>query len=212
MALSTMATETGITVRGLARRDIAAVVKLQGQARALFVPWSHGQLESHLRRFPAGQLLAEQNGAIVGACASLKLSLADGALPESWMAATGQGYFHTHRADGNVLYVASMAISPQASREAVRHVLDEMLLKLARDEGVRRVLAPVRLPGMPGVTDETPPEAVLEMLSASEEPDPVLRGLEGIGFRLVSLLGDHQGLPRAGDRLAALLEWRGEAA
>ncbi|HEY9722454.1 MAG TPA: hypothetical protein V6D47_10585, partial [Oscillatoriaceae cyanobacterium] len=145
---------------------------------------------------------------IVGACASLKLRLEDDALPQGWLSATGQGYFHTHRADGNVLYVASMAVVPEADREAVRRALDEALLEFARTEHATRVLVPVRLPEFVPEPEDAPAEPPLEQLAQ----DPVLQDLQGAGFRFVGLLPDHQDNPRANGRQAALLEWRGGAA
>jgi ribosomal protein S18 acetylase RimI-like enzyme len=205
-------TTSPLTVRSVRRADFAGIVKVQGRAGPLYLPWSLGQLESHLRRFPEGQLVAVRDGAIVGACASLKLRLAPGEQPAGWAAATGNGYFHSHDPAGDVLYVASMAIDPRDVRVEVRRALDDAVLRLALDEHASRVLLPVRLPAYPPLAARLTPEAYLARLEEGVAPDPVFEGLRAIGFRSVGLLADHQGEPRSGDHLAALMEWQAGAA
>lgn len=201
-----------LEARPATRKDSVAIIKLQQRARPLFLPWTHGQLESHLRLFPEGQLVATQHGAIVGACASLKLRLPDDELPASWAQATGHGYFHSHDPAGDLLYVAGLAIDPAACRFVVRRKLDDALLRLALAERVTRVLLPLRLPAFVPLAPQMPPETYLERLREGQVSDPVYDGLRVLGFRAVALLSDHQDRPRSGDHLAALLEWRSSAA
>ena len=202
----------GLTVRRLRSADFAAAIELQRRARPLFAPWTPALLDAHLRRYPAGQLVATRGEAVVGLCASLKLRLGATDLPAPWAIATSDGTFRTHRPDGDVLYVASIAISPDAWRPAVRRALDDALLTLALVEHVARVLVPVRLRAAgPDVSWEAQGRGI-GGADLGTSSDPVLRGLIALGFRVVGPLADEWGGPRPPDHLAALLEWRADTA
>jgi len=203
--------QVGTTVRYLRRADIPAVVRLQSRARPLFLPWTAGQLESHLRCFPQGQLVAVRAGSYVGACSSIKLRLREGEPLPDWLTATGQGYFHVHAPAGNVLYVASMAVNGFESRTEVRRALDASLIQLAEAERCERILLPVRLPGYVPVAPSFDATEYLARIADGRLPEPVVQALRQAGFQVLGLLPDHQNQPRPGDRLAALLEWRRQA-
>lgn len=202
---------TGYIVRPLERADVAEVLKLQRRAGALHMPWSAGQLESHLRNFPEGQLVVETDR-LVGTASTLRLALGPDEVPYDWCRATGNGYFHTHVREGTMLYLADVSIDPEADRALVRQALDEALLALGREWGVKRVLNACRLPGFASHADTLTPEAYLKKVMAGRLPDPVVHALLAQGYRPAGLLPDLQNQPRAKDKLATLMEWQADVA
>lgn len=199
------------SVRALQRKDLTELLRLQRKAGALYAPWTSGQLESHLRVFPAGQLVVvDAAGAIVGAGSTLRLAVPAGHVPGDWMAATGMGYFHTHTRDGNTLYLADLTIDPESDRASVHLALDAALVALGRELGIERVLTACRLPGFASYAGELSPEAYVRRVADGTLDEPVVSPLMARGFRPVALVPDLQNEPRA--QLVTLLEWRSHAA
>ena len=200
-------------VRPLTRSDISDVVKLQRKAGALYMPWSPGQLESHLRNFPEGQLVVvDAQGALVGSASSLSIVSAEGEDPGDWLPVTGNGYFHTHTKSGNTLYVASVSIAPEADRAAVWQTLGDALLALVAELGLARMLTSCRLPGYEQVATKLTPEEYLASFNDGKLVEPALAFHMSHGFKPLGLLPDLQNQPRTKERLATLLEWRAGAA
>ena len=77
------------------------------------VVWIQRQLQNHLKLFPAGQILAEIDGTIVGAVASLIIrSDRDPYRAHTYAGITDGGYFHNHDPKGDTLYGADVYVSP----------------------------------------------------------------------------------------------------
>lgn len=194
-------------VRPLERTEIADVLKLQRKASALYLPWSAGQLESHLRNFPEGQLVVMEGEQLVGAVSTLRLNLPVDIVPLDWRRTTGNGYFHTHVRDGNTLYVADVSFAPEGERAFARRALDAALEALCQEWGLTRLLSACRLPGFAAHADALTPEAYLNSVVAERLPDPVVQGLLAQGYHPVALLPDLQNQPRSKGNLATLMEW-----
>lgn len=201
-----------VIVRHLERADIPEVLKVQRKASALFLPWTAGQLESHLRNFPEGQWAVEQAQQVVGVASSLRLELLPEEVPLDWCLTTGNGFFHTHMPTGNTLFVADVSIVPGADRVAVRRALDTAIMAVVHEWGLRRVLNACRLPGFAPHAQTLTPEDYLGQVLAGNLFDPVVRALADQGYRPACLLGDLQNQSRSKDSLAALMEWQAHAA
>ena len=196
------------SVRPLQRSEITDVLKLQRRAGALFLPWTGGQLESHLRNFPEGQLVVTEGDRLVGVVSTLRLDLPPDSVPIDWLQTTGNGYFHTHVPAGGTLYVADVSLAPDVDRALARQALDAALLALSAEWGVERVLNACRLPGFAAHADTLTPEAYVDEVVAHGLIEPVMQDLVARGYRPAGLLPDLQNQPRSKEQLATLMEWQ----
>jgi hypothetical protein len=209
--MATTARLTEYSVRPLQRGDIQEILKLQRKAGALYLPWTAGQLESHLRVFPEGQLVVEGEH-VVAIASTLRLKPAPDEVPLDWRQATGNGYFHTHARGGDTLYLADVTIDPEADRTEVRQALDAVLFKAVQDWGLQRVLNACRLPEFVHHAGELTPEAYLRDVVRGRLTDPVVTALLEQGYRPAGFLLDLQNQPRAKEKLATLMEWHADVA
>ncbi|MFP5504478.1 MAG: hypothetical protein ACLGIN_18490 [Candidatus Sericytochromatia bacterium] len=199
-------------LRPLTRKDFSAISKLQQKCKPMFLPWSPGQLESHLRVFPAGQWVVQnEEGELVASCSSLILSCPPGEEGmESWVSLTGNGYFHTHTLKGETLYAADLSVDPDQDYLEVRRVVYEKLRAMMEEHGLLRILAGGRIPGYAEVAEEMTPTQYVQKVIAGKAKDPILTFQLDYGFQVLGLMADHQNLERQARNFATLIEWRGE--
>ena len=117
MARKSPSRSSRVTVRLATRADIPALMALNRRAYPTLaednVVWGEAHLRSHLRVFPEGQHVAEQDGVIVGAASSLVVTLGPDPLrPHTWSGVTDSGYFTNHDPAGDTLYGADVYVDP----------------------------------------------------------------------------------------------------
>ena len=101
---------------------------------------------SHQRIFPQGQLVAELDGQIVGAVASLIVDLGPDPLRlHTWPGITDSGYFTNHDSEADTLYGADVYVHPDARGQGVGAALYEARRNLCKRLNKRRILAGGRL-------------------------------------------------------------------
>jgi hypothetical protein len=192
----------------MTRKDFSAVIKLQQQTRALILPWTSGQLESHLRVFPEGQLVAvDDKGTVVGAVSALILAWKDEMAEKSWLDLTGHGYFHTHRNSGDTLYAAALTLAADEDRVLLRDAIYEALKQLVTERGLKRLLVAGRIPGFKDVASDMSPEDYVAHVVAGETEDPVLSQQLASGFRVIGVMPDYHQMDSNAGRYATLTAW-----
>jgi len=139
-----------IKVREATRKDIPGLVSLNKAAYPQLaeenVVWGEAHLLSHQRVFPRGQLVVEYKGRIVGAAASLIVTM--GAAPlrnHTWSGITDSGFFSNHDPNGDTLYGADVCTHPEYRGLGVGAALYEARRQLCRKLNLRRILAGGRL-------------------------------------------------------------------
>lgn len=141
-----------IKVRQADQDDIPALVELNRIAypelATYNVVWGESHLRSHQQVFPTGQLVAELDGRIVGAVATLVVDMARHPLRQhTWAGITDSGYFTNHDPSGDTLYGADVYVAPDCRRMGVGKALYEARRDLCRKLNKRRILAGGRLVG-----------------------------------------------------------------
>ncbi len=196
-----------VTVRNTRPADFPAIQALQLDAYPVIAPWSAPQLALQHTAFPEGQFVAEIDGRIVGACASLVVQWDEYAVDHTWRGITGDGTFSTHDPSGRTLYGAEVVVDARRRGHGVGRVLYKARRRLCRQLDLRRIIAAGRLPGYRAVKDVMSPELYAMRVVWGDIPDPVLRFQLSQGFHYCGVI--HNYLPEDLESCghAALIVW-----
>jgi GNAT superfamily N-acetyltransferase len=172
--------------------------------------WKARELALHQERFPEGQFVAVDplEQAIVGMAVSLVLPAARWPRTAPWREVTAKGTLATHDPDGDLLYGAGVAVSPEARGMGVARALyraREQLLERLRLQCIR---AGARIPGYRRVADTMTPEAYVERVVKGQFVDPTLSFQLHMGFRVTAVARRYLLSDQASQTHAAIVEWR----
>lgn len=200
-----------IHLRQAETKDLKRLIALNKQAFPLMaeenVVWSERQLNNHLKLFPQGQIVAEIDGNIVGAVATLIISSGrDPYRAHTYAGITDGGYFHNHDAQGDTLYGADVYVDPDWQGKGVGAALYEARRELCRDLNLRRILAGGRLARYSEHADDYSPESYVERVQSGELQDPVLSFQLREGFSVRGILRNYITDPNSLN-YASLIEW-----
>lgn len=163
-----------IKVRHCRRADIPQLLELQSRVYPGIPGWRADQLESHLRVFPAGQVVACAGRRIVGLASSLIVRWDDWGVRHTWREVTGSGSFETHSPDGRTLYGAEVFTDPSLRRLGVGKKLYRARRMICRALNLRRIMACGRLPNYHRHARAMPPEEYAMRVLWGDFKDPVL--------------------------------------
>ncbi len=159
-----------VTVRRMTAGDFDGIIAMTKAVYLGAPAWKPEQLESHVRVFPEGQLVAERQdtGALAAMSASLIVLWDDYELTTSWRDFTDAGMFTNHDAlHGRTLYGAEIMVDPALRGHGVGSAIYSSRAALARKLGLLRIRAGARL------RDYAPHAATM---SAAEYVRAVVRG------------------------------------
>ena len=172
------------------------------------VVWRKGQLLNHLRVFPDGQIVAEHEGKIVGAVASLIVDLGKNPYrPHTYAGITDGGYFHNHDPTGDTLYGADVYVHPQMRGCQIGHHLYEARRVLCKRLNLRRIVAGGRIDGYGEAASEVSPEQYVKKVENGEIRDRVLSFQLREGFVVRGLLSSYITDPNSRN-FATFIEWK----
>ena len=172
------------------------------------VVWKRGQLSNHLRVFPEGQIVAELNGEIVGAVASLIVDLGvDPYRSHTYAGITDGGYFHNHDPQGDSLYGADVYVHPKMRGCSVGHHLYEARRQLCRSMKLRRIIAGGRIFGYSEHSSELSPDQYIKKVENGLIRDLVLSFQMREGFVVRGILKNYITDPMS-KNCATFLEWK----
>jgi predicted amidohydrolase/GNAT superfamily N-acetyltransferase len=206
-----MTAKPNIHVRQATEADIPALVRLNKAAYPTMaednIVWGSPHLLSHLRVFPQGQLVAELDGVIAGACSSLIVDLGRDPLRQhTWSGITDSGYFTNHDPRADTLYGADVYAHPDSRGKGLGHALYEARRQLCRKLNLRRILAGGRLSGYHKYADSMSPDEYAAQVVAGELFDTVLSFQIREGFALRGILHSYLRDPHSRN-YASLIEW-----
>jgi predicted amidohydrolase/GNAT superfamily N-acetyltransferase len=171
------------------------------------VVWGERHLISHQRVFPQGQLVAEIDGQVVGAVASLIVDMGPDPLRiHTWAGITDSGYFTNHDPEADTLYGADVYVDPAVRGQGVGAALYEARRNLARQLNKRRILAGGRLWNYHEVASRMSPEEYAERVATGDMRDLVLSFQLREGFVLRGVMPNYLSDPLS-HNFASLVEW-----
>lgn len=200
-----------ILIRQVQQEDMPRMIALNKKAFPQMaeenVVWSERQLQNHLKLFPAGQLVAELDGAIVGAVATLIVRAErDPYRAHTYAGITDGGYFHNHDPQGDTLYGADVYVDPDCQGRGIGAALYEARRRLCRDLNLRRILAGGRIAGYAELAEQLTPEEYIQQVVDGERRDSVLSFQLREGFVVRGILRNYITDPMS-NNLASLIEW-----
>jgi predicted amidohydrolase/GNAT superfamily N-acetyltransferase len=200
-----------IVIREATRADVPTLVKLNQIAYPVMaaedVVWGERHLVSHQRIFPQGQLVAELDGQIVGAAATLIVDLGPDPLRHhTWAGITDSGYFTNHNSDADTLYGADVYVHPDWRGQGVGAALYEGRRQLCKRLNKRRILAGGRLWNYGASGADTTPEEYAARVSGGELRDLVLSFQLREGFVLRGVMPNYI-QDSLSKNFASLIEW-----
>ncbi len=204
-------TTTTVTTRTATWADIPALVKLNKAAYPTLaednIVWGTSHLKSHQRVFPQGQIVAELDGEIVGACASLIVNMGRDPLRlHTWSGITDSGFFSNHDPYADTLYGADIYVDPNVRGKGVGHALYEARRELCRKMNLRRILAGGRVVGYHKHANEMSPDEYAARVVDGELFDQVLSFQLREGFSVRGILPNYLRDPNSLNH-ATLIEW-----
>ncbi len=199
-----------ILIRKIEEADMPYLIEMNKRAFPLMaeenVVWSERQLRTHLKLFPAGQLVAVVDGKPVGAVASLIVDTGrDPYRPHTYAGITDGGYFYNHDANGDTLYGADVYVDPDCQGMGIGAALYEARRRLCKQLNLRRILAGGRISGFENYPDLTPEEYV-QQVKNGELRDKVLNFQLSQGFVIRGVLRNYITDPMSLNN-ASLIEW-----
>lgn len=198
-------------IRLATRADVPALIQLNKDAYPSMaeenVVWGEAHLLSHLRMFPEGQFVAESDGRIIGAAASLIVELGKDPLRQhTWSGITDSGFFTNHDPSGDSLYGADVCVHPDARGLGVGALLYEARRQLCKKLNLRRIVAGGRLWNYCDHDQEMSAAEYAHRVADGELQDLVLSFQLREGFELRGVMANYLSDPRSRN-WASLIEW-----
>jgi ribosomal protein S18 acetylase RimI-like enzyme len=205
-----------VVLRAATPHDVPRLVAMNHAAYPELVEenvvWSPSQIEAHLTRFPEGQIVAEVDGAPVGAISTFIVPRTrDPMVQHTWLEITDDGTFESHDPSGDTLYLADVYVDPVAWGKGVGESLYDALKQLCVACGLRRVVAGGRLWGYHEFAERMSAAEYVERALRGEIRDRVLGSQIKAGFAVRGILTGYLNDPRSRN-YATLLEWTRDSA
>ncbi len=182
-----------IQIRTARPSDLEALAALNRAAYPEFVQegvvFDGAHLRAHQQQFPDGQLVAELDGVIVGAIATLIPPRAlDPLGPHTWLGITDSATFARHDPGGDTLYLADIYVDQRAWSQGVGRALYSAMFALCKRLGLARVVGGGRLYDFVDAPAELAPADYVAQAIRGERVDRVLRSQLRAGFVVRGLL------------------------
>jgi GNAT superfamily N-acetyltransferase len=198
-----------IRIRSIRPEDIPRLIDLCRRVYAGMPPWKPEQLESQMRVFPQGQIVAETpDRRVIGLASSLILSWDDYDPLGSWKDFTAGGYFTNHDpARGRTLYGAEICVDSEHRRQKVGRRLYDSRKALCRRLNLRRIRAGGRIPGYHAVADTMTAGEYVDRVVAGTLYDPTLTFQIRNGFKVLQVVPSYLKGDADSKEYATLIEW-----
>lgn len=210
-----------LIVRAARLSDVPRLVALNHAAYPDLVEdgvvFDAAQLTAQQAVFPEGQLVAERDGVVVGAIATLITPSTRSLARHTWAEATSYGTFACHLSRspgdsdsrGDSLYLADVYSDPEAAGTGVGVALYDALFRLCERKNLARVVAGGRLWGYHQAAGTMSPELYADEVMAGKRSDRVFTSQLRAGFSYRGILPGYLDDWRSA-AYATLLVWDNE--
>lgn len=169
--------------------------------------WSTEQFASQLARFPEGQICIADDGRVIAAALALIVKYSDWGDKHTYAAITDNGFFTTHREDGDTLYGADMFVHPDYRDLRLGRRLYDARKELCERLNLRAIVAGGRIPGYRKFASKMTPRRYIELVKSRELHDPVLSFQLANDFHVRKVISGYEPMDKETRGNATLLEW-----
>lgn len=136
-------------IRSLELSDFESIIAICKLVYPTETPYTVEELDDHRRVFPQGQFVAcnTDTNAVAGVHFTLRLSITDFHIDDSWDVLTAGGSFLDHNPEGHTLYGADIMVHPGHQHHGIAHALTDQARFLVQEERLWRMVGASRLPG-----------------------------------------------------------------
>jgi GNAT superfamily N-acetyltransferase len=187
--------------------DLQRVKDIQDSVYPGIGGWRIEQLESQLRVFPQGQMVACMGDQVVGAASSLIVKWDTYGTDHSYREVTAGGFFTTHDPTARTLYGAEVFADPRSRRLGIGRALYKARRRLCRALNLRRIMSCGRMPGYHQVAGTMPPEEYAARVIWGDLEDPVLLFQLSEGFHWCGVVHDYMPSDKESCGHANIIVW-----
>jgi predicted amidohydrolase/ribosomal protein S18 acetylase RimI-like enzyme len=204
-----MSNGSPLNLRNAQLTDVDGIVRLVTRAYPRMKPYPPGMIIGQINSFPEGVWVAELDGAIVGYCATIRVSGAKGLKAHTWAEITGGGYGTTHDPSGEYLYGYEVCVDPDLRRYRIGRRFYRARKRLAERLSLKGIVIAGRMPNFDKRSKEFPtPEAYLEAVQARRVRDPVIGFQLRNGFEPLGVLPSYLPADNESRGYAVHMVWR----
>ncbi len=173
------------------------------------VGYQAGMIRGQITRFPEGQFVVEQQGRIIGYCATFCISGKMALKPHTWVGITGNGFASRHDPEGDWLYGMEVCVDPEFRGYRLGQRLYNERKKLCTELRLNGIVIAGRLPSLHRRIKEVESvEAFVQGVQERRFRDPVLYFQLRNGFQFQGVLENYDPSDRESLGHAAHLIWR----
>ncbi len=190
--------------------DLQSMRELCQQVYPTSPAWEVKQLESHLKIFPEGQLVAirKADNELVGMASSLIVNWDDYDVNDPWRYFTDSGYFTNHDPKtGRTLYGAEVMVDPSTRKQGIGRLLYQGRSEITKQLGLLRIRAGARMRGYAAHAHALSPVDYLWNVANFKIFDPTLSFQLKLGFRALAVVPDYLRHDPESMGYAATIEW-----
>lgn len=191
-----MLLKSKIKIRRAKITDIPQILEIEKEAWGREKAASKEMLESRIKTFPEGTLVAEVNKKIVGIVATEKIDYDIEGDNRSWYEITDDGFIKkTHNPKGNTIYGVDLSVKPSFQHKRVGTKLLEAIGKLVISYNAKQGILGGRLPGYHKYADKMSVEEYVQSSINTENGerylDPEVDFYKKRGLKLVRIIPNY---------------------
>ena len=202
-----MNTEAEVIIRNTTPAHFDDIRELQRRVYPGLKPWSHEQLENHLKVFAEGQFVADLEGRIVGTSSSFIILWDEYGPDHNWKEITGAGMFSTHNPDGKTLYGAEVCVDPEFRKKGIGQKIYQQRRDLCTRLNLKRIIAAGRIPNYYLYAGKMDPHTYCLKVIWGDIYDPVLRFQLRQGFQFCDIVENYLHGDSQSREFASLIVW-----
>ncbi len=198
-----------LIVRNAEAKDIIAIRDLTKKCYPKEPPYTLAMLRGQIYHFPEGQFVAENDGKIVGYCATLVISGDLALYPHTWNEITGYGYASTHDPKGDYLYGMEVCVDADYRDLRIGKRLYDARKKLCQYLRLKGICFCGRMPGFAKRSRQIEdPQDYVELVKQRKIRDQVVNFQIRQGFEFIGILPKYLPEDRDSKGYATHMLWR----
>ncbi len=197
-----------LALRNLEVADYPQLKQLMDQVYAdLGGAWSLTTISALIRLFPAGQIVIEDDGRLVGMALTLRVDYSQFSNPHTYQDLRDSQTEMRHHPNGDALYGLDVLIHPDYRGYRLGRRLYDARKELCRSLNLRAILAGGRISNYYQYANELAPTEYIVKVNRRELYDPILSFQLANDFKVKRLLRDYLPEDQKSQGYATLLEW-----